>query len=672
MGMDRREFLLAGLAAALETFSPRVGLLAEAAGSGVRAPYARLTELAPGAILPGGWVKLYLAKQAGALAYALPDVSWPFSAEYWAGEEKAGSWWPWEQTAYWVDGAVRCALASWDQKLMERAMGRVRYTLAHPDGTFLGAKAIEDPTEGYHRWPHALFFRGLEALSDAGVVRGMPETLTSFYVNDTADYALLARNVVNVESMLWAYNRGGDGRLLELAERSWEGYVAGKPHDPADLSREKTYGGGPITSHGVTYAEIAKLPAILHMYTGNPEYMRFALAAQQRVFDHHMLVDGIPSTTEYFRGTTALDSHETCDISDHTWSWGYLLMATGDGVWADRIERGCLNAGMGAIRKDWKGVQYFSCPNQVLATLTSNHNVLKPGNYWMAYQPNPGRGTACCGANVHRMLPNYALRMWMGTPDGGVAAVLYGASSVKAKVGRDGDEVTLVQETGYPFEEEVRFTVKARRAVEFPLKLRVPGWCAGARVRVNGKDVPLPMVEAGFVTLARRFHPGDVVVLSLPMTVKSTRWPDGGIAFERGPLVYAHSIAAKWSSSVEEKWSTAAYPLLSAEPVGVWNYGVPGDGVAKAVTVPGGDAGDPWQAPGVGLEVGARRVGGWEAAVTELPLDPKAAVGAVKTKVVLTPPLPVERAELGAVETIRLVPYGSTELRVTVFPVVEG
>src|SRR5438046_8639109 len=64
------------------------------------------------------------------------------------------------------------------------------------------------------------------------------------------------------------------------------------------------------------------------MYTGDKEHLRFALAAQQRVFDHHMLIDGIPSTIEDYRGITALDSHETCCIADHTWTWGYLLMAT--------------------------------------------------------------------------------------------------------------------------------------------------------------------------------------------------------------------------------------------------------------------------------------------------------------------------------------------------------
>ena len=75
-----------------------------------------------------------------------------------------------------------------------------------------------------------------------------------------------------------------------------------------------------------------------------------------------MLIDGIPSTSEVYRTVTSLDQHETCDIADHTWSWGYMLMATGDAIWADRVERACFNAAPGAIKNDWKALQYFSCP----------------------------------------------------------------------------------------------------------------------------------------------------------------------------------------------------------------------------------------------------------------------------------------------------------------------
>ena len=174
-----------------------------------------------------------------------------------------------------------------------------------------------------------------------------------------------------------------------MAEKAWTDFIkSAEPGDreSGDLHPERVFANTPIHAHGVTYIEKAKLPALLYMHTGNPDYLYFALAAQERIFSHHMLIDGIPSTSEDYRETTSLDSHETCDISDHTWTWGYLLMATGDGVWGDRIERACFNAGLGAIKKDWRAHQYFSCPNQVLATQSSCHAVLAYGKhgFWTA------------------------------------------------------------------------------------------------------------------------------------------------------------------------------------------------------------------------------------------------------------------------------------------------
>ena len=216
--------------------------------------------------------------------------------------------------------------------------------------------------------------------------------------------------------------------------------VAADP-EHGDLSELRVYAATPINSHGVTHIEVAKLPAILYCYTGKDEYLKFALAAQRRIFDHHMLIDGVPSTSEDYRTVTSLDSHETCDIADHSWSWGHILMATGQAVWADHVERACFNAAMGAIRKDWKALQYFSCPNQFLATLDSDHNVMAHGGFLMAFQPNPGKEGACCGGNVHRIFSNYVIRMWMKTNDGGLAAVLYGPSKVTTTVGPDHQQI---------------------------------------------------------------------------------------------------------------------------------------------------------------------------------------------------------------------------------------
>ena len=666
---NRREFLRLALLASAALAKGRLAFASEETPPGVKY-FGALEALAPGAVRPEGWLRGCLQKQAAQLGSKLPEVSWPFTEAYWAGEETAESWWPWEQKAYWLDGATRLAIVLEDRDLMAQLRATLDYTLAHAAANgYLGPKFFSDPVGDFHRWPQNVLFRGLAALSDATALPGDPESsdipaaLRTHFLSDTADYGRPVRNVANIEAMLWTYARTGDPALLKLAENAWRGFMENPGY--ADLSELRVFAATPIDAHGVTYAEVAKLPALLHLYTGDPAYLRFAVAAQRRIFDHHMLVDGIPSTTEFFRTTTSLDSHETCDIADHTWSWGYMLMATGQAAWADRIERACFNAAPGAIKNDWKALQYFSCPNQFLATLYSDHNQMELGGRMMAYQPNPGQKTACCGGNVHRIFPNYAIRMWMKTADGGLAAVLYGPSTVTARVGRAGNLVRIAQSTDYPFRERIEFKIDSDGPVAFPLALRVPGWCAAPRLEVNGDRLTAARNAMGFIVLDRTFTPGDRIVLTLPMKLALTRWPQNGIAIERGPLVYSLPIKENWTTRVEPKFTTAEFPSWEAEPAGDWNYGLAVDPArleheVRVHNQPGPIV-DPWQNPPVTLSVPVRQIEGWQ-------LEPSPAWPGQQ----FTPPLPdlALNRPAGEVERVTLVPYGATQLRLTIFPAV--
>ena len=640
-------------------------------------PHAQLRELTPGAVRPEGWLRGMLEKQAAQLGSKLPQISWPFTEAYWAGMEKGESWWPWEQKAYWLDGATRLALVLGDEQLMEQTWATIRYTLSHADADgYLGPQFFKEPKGNEHRWPQNVLFRALTASADGSLPltgatsEGIVEALRKHYLNDQASYGTPERNVTNLESMLWCYGHTGDARLLTLAESAWREYlkIAGEPNH-GDLLPMRVIADTPINAHGVTYAETMKLPAILYLYTGKEEYLKFAQEAERRIFDHHLLIDGIPSTSEWFRTVTALDSHETCDIADHTWSWGYQLMATGEAVWADRIERACFNAAPGAIKNDWKALQYFSCPNQFLATLDSDHNVMEHGGYMMAYQPNPGKRTACCGGNVHRIFPNYALRMWMQTADGGLAAVLYGASKVKAVAGAEKEPVEIEQTTSYPFEEQIHFKINAGRAVSFPLSLRIPAWCQSPRLTVNGAPATGERTAKGFLLLRRRFKPGDRVTLTLPMKTAVTHWPQGGLGLEHGPLVYSLAIKGEWQPVVEAKYSTAEYPSWEATPASAWNYGLALDPsrLASEVEFQRNSAGsatlDPWVNPPSMLTVPARKIEDWELQAN--PDNPAQR---------FTPPLPeVSSSKVSKkLERLKLVPYGSTQLRLTIFPAVKA
>src|SRR6185295_5715804 len=135
----------------------------------------------------------------------------------------------------------------------------------------------------------------------------------------------------------------------------------------------------------------------------------------------------------------------------------------------------------------------------------------------------------CCQHNVSHGWPYYAEELWLATHDGGLCASLYAENEVRGKVG-DGTEVRITESTEYPFSDEVKLKIALPRPVEFPLYLRVPGWCQKPKVEINGKDPMRSMTfrtgnhSKSHIVLVRTWKDGDVVTLTLPMRITVERW----------------------------------------------------------------------------------------------------------------------------------------------------
>jgi hypothetical protein len=200
--------------------------------------------------------------------------------------------------------------------------------------------------------------------------------------------------------------------------------------------------------------------------------------------------------------------------------------------------------------------------------------------------------------------------------------------------------------------------------VKFPLSLRVPAWCSSPQLKVNGTVVAVQSTK-GFVTITREFQPGDTVVLTLPMRLAVSRWPQNGIAVEHGPLVYSLPIQETWTSVVEPRFTTASFPSWNATPASSWNYGLLLDErpLEQQILVERSAASDvpddPWSHPPVHITVSARKVEGYELQAHTN-----------KSGQQFTPPLPdIATSTLDPqVERISLAPCGATQLRVTIFP----
>ncbi|MFC3197719.1 beta-L-arabinofuranosidase domain-containing protein [Parapedobacter deserti] len=609
---------------------------------------------------PEGWLLEFLRRQQSGLT-GRPDVlSYPFNTSLWGGvidrigDKRGADWWRYEQTAYYTDGLIRLGYLLGNDSLIQKSKEGIKYTLDRPqDNGRLG------PSFFTSQWPIAVFFRVLEAeysvTKDPRIVEALHRHYLSYTPKELGD---AKRAIVNIEGALWTYGKTGDQRLLELAEKS---YAIGG----FELNLEKCLSSEKDSIHGVTYMEMAKLPAILYTYTNKQLYLDAAVNAMKKLERDHMLPDGVPSSSEFLSGKDPLVSHETCDITDYTWALGYLLMATGDAHWADNIERAVFNAGPGAVSKDFKNLQYFSSVNQVIATGISNHNPYKHGTTWMAYWPC--HETECCAGNVHRFMPNYITRMWMRDSAGNPVATLYGPSLEKVKLS-NGTEMTIKETTSYPFSEKIDFSFEVSSPVKMPFKFRIPVWCDKPQVLINGKAYKGNLKKGSFITIDREFKNGDRISLNFPMEAKMVKWGRWGGLVERGPLLYAYAVpeaitidTATYPRLDGKRSNDPAFPALDIRPKGNWNYALDMDStdfskkIKVVKTKKTGYPLDPGNAPVV-IRVPARKVNDWTLEQGRF-----------------TPPLPLANGfEVDSKrEMITLVPYGSTRLRVTVFPIAE-
>ena len=319
---------------------------------------------------------------------------------------------------------------------------------------------------------------------------------------------------------------------------------------------------------------------------------------------------------------------------------------------------------MGCITKDFKSLQYFSSVNQFIATGTSNHNLYKHGSTWMAYRPT--HETECCSGNVNRMLPNFVSRLWMTDNEGGAVAAIYGPS--QATFTTEKGDITI--ESGdYPFADNVWFRVSGDEGASIPLTMRIPSWCSNASLTVNGSPVDITLAAGTFVKLPSAVKNGDVVRLDLPMTVEKKTIEGQGVYFQRGPLLYAYAIPQLKTEDTEEyecmhgkKPENPDFKCWSITPTGDFNYAFADDGQEVGVNYPAIE------------EIG----GTIPYDLNYTPVKVRIPVKQIKWSLEddrYTPALP-EQGHLNLLsdETkyIDLVPYGCTELRLTVFPDVDA
>lgn len=615
-------------------------------------------QLPPGAIRARGWLaeqlRLQIEGLTGHLEQLFSDVG-PDSA--WLG----GQGEDWERGPYYLRGATALAYATRDEAMLRKIQPWIEWTLnSQKEDGYFGPDAPTPQTpkgEGYNDWwPRMIMLQVLqmhhEATGDPRVIPFMTKycrySLDELKKRPLRSWAYMRGGDFS-SSVYWLYNRTGDAWLLELGELLIE-----QTHDWSDRFTKAE----PLIYHVVNLSQGYKQPGVIYQQTKDPKHREALYRGIARAMEEHGRIDGLHSGDEAQAGRSSVRGTELCAVVEYMHSFETLLKIFGDPALADALEKVAYNALPAMHKPDWKGHQYFSQPNQVLCTREPHGFVTDHGDDLTL---GVLTGYPCCATNMHQGWPKLTHHLWLATKDGGLAVGAYAPCVVDAQVA-GGVKVRIEEKTDYPFRGQVTLVVTPEKEVEFPLKLRIPGWCTDATIKVNGQAGPA--AKAGqFMDVQRTWKAGDTVELDFPMELRTSTWENNSVGIERGPLVYAMTVAEDWRRFPDWRRGDVVddWPQWEVHPAAAWNYGLAIDRAN----------------PSAALKVDVRHVPPQPWSPQNAPVRitapghkiPEWGMGE-HNNAAPVPESPVKVAT--PEEQVTLLPFGATRLRIAYLPIVES
>ena len=285
-----------------------------------------------------------------------------------------------------------------------------------------------------------------------------------------------------------------------------------------------------IAGHAVRAMYLYCGMADVAAYTGDQGYIDALNRLWDDVVVRNMYITGGIGQSAHNEGFTTdyslpnLTAYcETCaSVGMVLWNWR-MNQFTGDSKYADVMERSMYNGALAGISLEGDLFFYVN----PLESVGTHHR-------------KPWYGCACCPSQICRFLPSIGNYIY-GLSQDAVWVNLYMGNTAEVKV--NGKNVTLTQETNYPWEGAVALTVGTKSPVKTQMRMRIPEWCKSYTLAVNGTAVNAP-VEKGYAVIERKWKDGDKIELVLDMPVEvvaadpRVKENEGRRALQRGPLVY--------------------------------------------------------------------------------------------------------------------------------------
>lgn len=658
-------------------------------------------ELPPGSVKPEGWLMDQLVKQKNGLTGHLDEIYQKVVGPRngWLGGDGDG----WERGPYWLDGLVPLAYTLNDSTLIAKVKPWIEWSINHQDSSgYFGPvpfKIPPDPEPGLQKgmrrdwWPKIVMLKVLrqyyEATGDKRVITLMLKyfhyQLAQLPVTPLDHWSFWAnrRGGDNLMVVYWLYNITGEKFLLDLAELIHkqtfpytEVFRNTNCTRQSGISHLYPYNTGnkyPFNEelihklcipqiqsfHGVNIAQGIKEPVVYFQAHRDSVYLQAVNKALNDLALFHGQAQGMYGADEPTHGNDPQRGIELCSVVEMMYSLENMLTITGDINYADLLEKIAYNALPAQTTDDYSARQYFQSANQVSVT-RANHGFYEDENHGgtsLCY--GVLTGYPCCTCNMHQGWPKYVRNLFYASDDNGVAAMLFGPCRVNMLVG-DHERVNIVEETFYPFNREVVFHIDPNKDTEFPFHLRIPSWCNQAVISINGEETARP--EGGTVYIINRtWKKGDILKVIFPMHITVSRWYMNTAAIERGPLVYSLAIKDQWRYIRNtDRWGNYWEVL----PESAWNYGLVNEAISNppdgfSVTESRNENVYPWNpenTPVVIRTIG-KKIPSWK--MYHANTGPVPTYGSLQNLV--NEPS----------DSISLIPYGCTSLRITEFPVLD-
>lgn len=373
-------------------------------------------------------------------------------------------------------------------------------------------------------------------------------------------------NQTQITGLVELYRTTKDKRYLELAEQfinlrgtyeivadsTTEGYPIGDMVQERVPFREETEAVG----HAVLALYYYAGAADVYAETGEKELLEALDRLWDNVTNKKMYVTGAIGQTHYGR-SSRLDKieegfideymmpnltayNETCaNICNSMFNYRMLALS-GDSKHGDIMELVLHNSGLSGISLEGKDY-YYSNPLRKIDGALDYEKMIVEFPERQSYLE-----CFCCPPNLVRTIaksPGWAY----SKSENGIAVNLYGGNELQTTL-LDGSHIKLKQESNYPWDGEVKITIKESKPEPFEILLRIPDWARESTINVNGENIP--NVTAGsFAKITRTWKSDDTITLNMPMEVtfveghhriEETR---NQVAIKRGPVVYCMESA---------------------------------------------------------------------------------------------------------------------------------